>query len=199
MRRRVTEEEEALLAKALADVKPLKQRRKQAPRTTGPKQPSPPSRSRASGEERASPEKAPPPKQRVHSPARPSVLAAGDPRLDAKARRGKVEIERTLDLHGLTQDAAYGCLLRFIDAAHKDDCRCVLVVTGKGATIDALSRLADPAPRGILRGRFLEWIEGPTMRERVSRVAKAAPRHGGAGAFYVFLKRRRQTATRRPS
>lgn len=120
-----------------------------------------------------------------------SAFSSGDPKIETKARRGRIEIARTLDLHDLRQAAALSRLKRFLETAYKDDCRCVLVVTGKGAPVDRLSAMAGRSPRGVIRLRFLEWIEEPPLRAIVARAARAAPRHGGDGAFYVFLKGRR--------
>ncbi|MEM9170588.1 MAG: Smr/MutS family protein, partial [Pseudomonadota bacterium] len=65
--------------------------------------------------------------------ATPDAVGAGDPRADRRVRRGATAIERRLDLHGMTQAAAEAALRRFLAAAARDGCRCVLVITGKGA------------------------------------------------------------------
>lgn len=122
---------------------------------------------------------------RAPSAARPPALAAGDPRLDRKARRGALKPERTLDLHGLTQISARRRLEQFFDDARRDGVRCALVITGKGARADSSSA---ETTRGIIRRRFLEWIDAPPLRDHIVRVAGAAPHDGGAGAFYVFFK-----------
>jgi DNA-nicking Smr family endonuclease len=55
-----------------------------------------------------------------------------------------------------------------------------LVITGKG----------DPASpgSGVLRVRFRDWLAEDALRVRIARASEAHRRHGGAGAFYVFLK-----------
>jgi DNA-nicking Smr family endonuclease len=184
MRRRpVSDEERALWSRATKDVSPLAGTRGAAPRTPGGLDPKPPAgaaRSRSPGAAKAQP---PGP--------RPSVFAAGDPKVEAKARRGRRAIDRTLDLHGLGQDAARRRLERFLAAAAADGLSCVLVITGRGAPDDPARRDPDRPPRGVLRARFLEWIEAPPLRALIARAAGAAPRHGGPGAFYLFLKSRR--------
>ena len=55
--------------------------------------------------------------------------------------------------------------------------RCVLVITGKG-------RLGT----GILRTRLFDWIGDPNLRPFIAGYAQAHPRHGGAGATYIFLR-----------
>lgn len=120
-----------------------------------------------------------------------SVFDAGDPALDKQARRGRIRPERRIDLHGMTQVAARVALATFLENAGKDKCRCVLVITGKGAGVAEKSYVGARAPRGIIRRRFQEWLDEEPLRSLVARAAPASPKDGGAGAFYVFLKRRR--------
>jgi len=111
--------------------------------------------------------------------AKPSAFEAGDPKLDRRAARGRIAIDATLDLHGFTQAAAHLTLQQFFATARARHYRCVLIVTGKGARKDG---------GGILRRRFLDWVEERDMRDHITRVSPAHQRHGGAGAFYVFLR-----------
>ena len=53
----------------------------------------------------------------------------------------------------------------------------MLVITGKG-------RLGV----GILRARLFDWIADPSLRPFIAGYAQAHPRHGGAGATYIFLR-----------
>lgn len=140
-----------------------------------------------------------------------SVLGAGDPARDRLVASGRIAIERVFDLHGMTQARAETALSRFIAAAFQDGCRCVLVITGKGGPASQASMtrrrfgygssgddaLRDDAPRGLLRERFLDWVDGPTLRPMIARVSQARPRDGGAGAFYVFLRRPAARGARR--
>lgn len=91
----------------------------------------------------------------------------------------------------MTQIEAHRVLLQFIAAAAHDGARLVLVITGKG-------KPDSPAARtGVLRSRFLDWIEEHPLKNDIARVAPAHQKDGGAGAFYVFLKRKRTGARRR--
>ena len=56
--------------------------------------------------------------------------------------------------------------------------RCVLVITGKGQQGE-----------GVIRRNFLRWIDMPEARHIISGVSQAHQRHGGAGAWYVFLRK----------
>ena len=160
------------------------------------------------------------PKPSVHTPSahKPparnlSAYGAGDPRLDRLAGGRRLAIERTLDLHGLTQAEAHPRLATFIRQAHQAGCRCVLIITGKGGPASASNMTKartgggigtqtrtgpgwrgasdEPARQwrpGVLRARAPEWIDAPDLRPLVARLAPARPKDGGAGAFYVFLK-----------
>jgi DNA-nicking Smr family endonuclease len=68
----------------------------------------------------------------------------------------------------------------FVAEAMRNGARIVLVVTGKGR--------GGGQSAGVLRRRFLDWIEEPSVRAHLARVAPAHPRDGGDGAFYLFLK-----------
>jgi DNA-nicking Smr family endonuclease len=96
---------------------------------------------------------------------------------DKKTRRGRVEIDCKIDLHDMTQDEAKPALSKAIMRASKHNKKCLLVVTGKGMRLD-----------GILRRNFPNWIDDPTLRPHIATYAQAHIRHGGAGAWYVFLK-----------
>ena len=101
--------------------------------------------------------------------------------LDSRTRRrlfrGDVPIDRRLDLHGHTAARAEIKLQRFIEDASYAGCRCVLVITGKGA--------------GVLKGHVPGWLKESPLSGLVLALAEARPSDGGSGAFYVLLRRRR--------
>lgn len=95
-----------------------------------------------------------------------------------KVRRGKQDIDATIDLHGLTAATAHARLQSFILTAHAMGYRWVLVVTGKGK-----------AGNGILRQALPEWISLPPLSKIVLGLSQASPAHGGSGAFYLRLRK----------
>ena len=103
-----------------------------------------------------------------------------DRRSAIRLRRGRLPIEATLDLHGLTQRAAFDRLCDFIAGAESAGKRCVLVITGKGLSSG-----------GVLRDQVPRWLNLAPNRARVLAFDYARQHHGGAGALYVLLKRRR--------
>jgi Smr domain len=114
---------------------------------------------------------------------RPLDEFAGIDRANAeRLKRGLHPIEARLDLHGMTQAEAHRELADFVRAAHQAGWRCVLVITGRGL---------GPDGPGVLKSAVPRWLEEPGLRGRILAVASAQPRHGGAGALYVLLRRRR--------
>lgn len=97
---------------------------------------------------------------------------------DKRVRRGRIVIDAKVDLHDMTQTSARPALHRAIMRASNRNKLCLLVVTGKGLRGD-----------GVLRRNFPNWIAEPTVRPLVASYAPAHIKHGGSGAWYVFLKR----------
>ncbi len=93
-----------------------------------------------------------------------------------------------IDLHGMSSERAHAVLTGFILDAHAADLRLVLVITGKGRVEDAA---IGPRRHGILRHSLPHWLAMPPLNARILQVTPAHQRHGGAGAFYVYLRRRR--------
>jgi DNA-nicking Smr family endonuclease len=120
---------------------------------------------------------APPPS--MPTPQHPG--AGLDRSSDRKLKRGQMEIEARLDLHGLTRERAHEELLRFIMRCYDRELRCVLVITGKG-------RAEKP---GILRAAVPEWLSSAPLAALVLRFYNAQPKDGGAGALYILLRRQR--------
>ena len=134
-------------------------------------------------------------KPRVMPPApAPKVIAAPrGPVMDAKSHarmtRGKMKPEARIDLHGMTLDQAHPALVRFILSSHDRGKRLVLVITGKGKQSEDTGPI--PRVRGILRRQVPHWLTTPPLAQAVLDFTPAHIRHGGEGAFYVYLRRLR--------
>ncbi len=115
----------------------------------------------------------------------PPLLTSLDRRLKKRLLSGRTSIDDSLDLHGMTQIQAHRTLQRFLRRAFESDARVVLVVTGKG---DGYSY--DPE-RGVLRRNVPHWLHAADLRPMVLSFEEAGRAHGGAGAIYVRLRRRR--------
>jgi DNA-nicking Smr family endonuclease len=93
--------------------------------------------------------------------------------------------DRSIDLHGHTLSSAHHLLDQALDRAAIDGSRVLLVITGKPPR--------DPAPhrRGLIRAAIGDWLAASRHAGQIAAVRNAHPRHGGAGALYVILRRAR--------
>lgn len=132
------------------------------------------------------PAKPPPPPRPLPGLAH-GVTPGLDKRSAERMKKGEMEIEARLDLHGMTQDAAHGALVSFIARAYDNGRRCVLVITGKGNREGKMYRDG----MGVLRANVPRWLNQSPCRERILSFSYARPRDGGEGALYVLIKRRR--------
>ena len=125
---------------------------------------------------RRAPSKAPPAEKPAAMPPK-SPAPPQNRGNEKRVRRGKLELAGRFDLHGHTQASAQAALPDFLARKQAEGARCVLVITGKGR-----------GGEGVLRRNFLRWLEMPGARALVSGYSEAHPRHGGSGAWYVFLR-----------
>ncbi len=130
---------------------------------------------------------------RLDAPKTPGQALAEHPlSMDAKTHtrmtKGKLMPEARLDLHGMTIAEAHAELIAFILTARAQGQRLVLVITGKGKA--AHDSGAIPHRIGALRHQMPHWLRLPPLGPAVQQVAEAHLRHGGSGAYYVYLRRK---------
>lgn len=111
-----------------------------------------------------------------------------DAKLHSRMVRGKVMPEARIDLHGMTLAEAQPELIRFILNAQTAGHRLVLVITGKGKRGDDTGPI--PQRMGALRHQVPQWLRMSPLGQAVLQVSEAHLKHGGAGAYYVYLRRR---------
>jgi len=131
----------------------------------------------------------------VHLAPHPQgILKKAPPQMDRKnfdrLRKGKMNPDRRVDLHGMTADVAHAVLTQFILGAHSSGARLVLVITGKGR-LHGPSDTVMPQRRGTIRHSVPEWLRQAPVRDKVVQVIPAHRKHGGDGAYYVYLRRKR--------
>src|SRR3546814_7254570 len=94
----------------------------------------------------------------------------------------------TIDLHGHSLSAAHARLNQALASAWARDVRIMLIVTGKPPK----STSAGGGPRrGAIRGEIGHWLETSSYADRIASVRIAHQRHGGDGALYVILRRKK--------
>jgi DNA-nicking Smr family endonuclease len=124
------------------------------------------------------------------APYYPPVPAAGvdgqrlksgsglDDKTIRRLKKGRLEIDATVDLHGMAQWQAHRILFDFIEQFQSRGARIVLVITGKGK-----------GGEGILRQAVPRWLGEQPFRQSVAGWRWSHVSHGGEGALYVRLKK----------
>jgi DNA-nicking Smr family endonuclease len=128
-----------------------------------------------------------PPKKKSRATGPTGVNGATQDRL----RRGLLEPEARIDLHGMTQSSAHRSLFAWLAAAHARGFRLVLVVTGKGNPKNDENAPWMMSPRGVLKQMVPRWLNEPELAALIASVQPAHARHGGGGALYVYLRKAR--------
>ncbi len=103
------------------------------------------------------------------------------PRVLKKLRHGEFSYQDHLDLHRMTRAEAREVVTRFILESFARGCRCVLIVCGRGLNSQ------DKEP--VLKQSLVIWLTQAPMKRVVLAFASARSYDGGAGAFYVLLRR----------
>ncbi|MGB3314160.1 MAG: Smr/MutS family protein [Albidovulum sp.] len=126
-------------------------------------------------------------------PASEDRLAAQPLRMNRRThqqmQRGKLKPEGRIDLHGMTVAEAHPELVRFLMNAQSAGKRMVLVITGKGKGKVKDDHGPIPQRIGVLRHQLPHWLGQPPLSNVVLQVAPAHLKHGGGGAFYIYLRR----------
>lgn len=103
------------------------------------------------------------------------------PKILKKLRRGEFSYQDYIDLHGLTRDQARDEVIRFVQESFARKSRCILVVSGRGLN----SRDKQP----VLKKGLVHWLTRSPLKRLILAFASARTYDGGAGAFYVLLRR----------
>jgi DNA-nicking Smr family endonuclease len=167
------ENEAKLWALSMADVTPIQ---RDAP--SSDKKPSPSSKKRKKITR-------PPSSIKVNAPKQEKQL---DGRTLQRLEKGEMKIEATLDLHELRQDAAKQQVENFIRTSYTKNRRLVLIITGHGKRQKQNEDRAfwEQEP-GVLKKRVPDWLSVPPFSEMILRILQAHRKHGGEGAYYVYL------------
>ncbi len=182
--RGLSAQEAALWARLSKSVTPLEDRHARAasPVIAAPTEtPVKPAKARVKGRK-------PEPLVRAAPAAPPQQDKGLDSHWERKLARAAMEPDFTLDLHGHNLDQAHRRLDQGLAQAKAMGARLVLVITGKPRPVDAADR---GERRGAIRAKILDWLAAGPHGSDIAAVRNAHRRHGGEGALYLVLKRRR--------
>ncbi|WP_027183514.1 Smr/MutS family protein [Desulfovibrio inopinatus] len=107
-----------------------------------------------------------------------------DSKIVRQLRAGRFSPEAHLDLHGLNADQAKAAILHFLREHYMLGRRCLLLIPGRGVN--------SPGGISILKEEVKSWLTRDPLRRIVLAFCTALPKHGGAGALYVLLRKQKK-------
>lgn len=188
--RRLTPDEAALWRRVMATVRPARPAPAK-PSTASPEVPTGTSAGPAAGPVKVTAKLLPPPRVRPAEAAllkpQPKPGTTLDASWDRKLATGNAAPDSVIDLHGHTLQSAYGELDTGLDRAIARGDRILLLITGKPPRPES----ERPHARGRIREAVGDWLAASRHAANIASVRPAHPRHGGAGALYIVLRRTR--------
>ena len=116
-------------------------------------------------------------------------LSFGDINKDLK--RGKVKIDRKLDLHGYSLTEAHQKFKAEVKKNYNKNKRCLLVITGKGVH-KKTEKEEVSQPKlfyGKIKNSIINWINDDDLKGYVLTYQDAGIEQGGDGAIFVYLRK----------
>ena len=102
-------------------------------------------------------------------------------------------IDTKIDFHGMNLLESEELFSKTIFESYNSGLRCLLFVTGKGL-FKVKSNDRNDSPKlyhGVIRGAFTKWVTSSGFSRQILSYEKASIEHGGDGAFYVYLRRKK--------
>ena len=116
------------------------------------------------------------------------------PDKDFKNIEKKNKKTRSIDLHGFTLDEANKTIENFINKAYSENINKLIIVTGKGLHSENEKDPYVSKELGILKYSVPEFISNnASLMSMINEITDAKIKDGGAGAFYVYLKKNKLT------
>lgn len=171
--RRLNAEESALWRKVVESVRPLHGALADEPAPKEEPEDGPPAPALAAARVKPAP-----------APARKTVGTTLDGSWDRRLSRGLVSPDASLDLHGRNLATAYDLIDRRLEESITGGARLLLLITGKAPS-------AATGQRGAIRAAIGDWLGASRHAGDIAAVRNAHPRHGGAGALYIVLRRKK--------
>ena len=101
---------------------------------------------------------------------------------------------RSIDLHGFTLDEANKTIENFINKAFSENINKLIIVTGKGLHSENEKDPYVSKDLGILKYSVPEFISNnASLMSMINEITDAKIEDGGAGAFYIYLKKNKFT------
>ena len=108
-------------------------------------------------------------------------------------KKRSINIDKKIDFHGKTLLESEEKFANIIQDCYNNGQRCLLFVTGK-----RLFKSKEPEnnnqPKlyhGVIRSSFFHWVKSNKFSKYILAYEQASSEHGGDGAFYVYLRKKK--------
>ena len=119
------------------------------------------------------------------------------PNKDFKYQKKENLKVRSIDLHGYTLDEANKTIEDFIIKSFSENINKLIIVTGKGLHSENEKDPYVSKDLGILKYSVQEFISNnASLMSMINEITDAKIEDGGAGAFYIYLKKNLQNKFR---
>ena len=113
------------------------------------------------------------------------------PNKDLNFSKKKTLKIRHIDLHGFTLEQANITITKFIEDCYQNSVSKIIVVTGKGLHSNVEKDPYVSKDLSILKYSVPEYIENnEELMKKIIEIKDAKIEDGGAGAFYIFLRKK---------
>ena len=112
--------------------------------------------------------------------------------INKELKRGKVKIDRCLDLHGYSLKEANDKFKEEVIKNYNNNKRCILVITGKGVLNKSNKEMNAPKLYyGKIKNSILTWINDIEIKNLILTYQDAGIEHGGDGAIFIYLRKKK--------
>tara|TARA_Y100000994_G_scaffold202679_1_gene173711 strand:- start:663 stop:1085 length:423 start_codon:yes stop_codon:yes gene_type:complete len=113
---------------------------------------------------------------------------------DYKKKNNKIDLTRSIDLHGYTLEEANKTIEKFINKCFSEQVNKIIVVTGKGIHSNNEKNPYVSKDLSILKYSVPEFISNnASLMSMINEITDAKIGDGGTGAFYIYLKKNKLT------
>ncbi len=113
---------------------------------------------------------------------------------DYKKKNNKIDLTRSIDLHGYTLEEANKTIEKFINKCFSEQVNKIIVVTGKGIHSNNEKNPYVSKDLSILKYSVPEFISNSKkLMEIIYDIQDAKIEDGGSGAFYLYLKKNKKS------
>ena len=108
-------------------------------------------------------------------------------------KKGSINIDKKIDFHGRTLIESEETFTSTIFEHYNSGHRCLLFVTGKGLfkSKNIENKEQPKLYHGVIRSAFIQWVKSNKFSKHILSFEQASIEHGGDGAFYVYLRKKR--------